>query len=139
MGSTSDNPESKRYAYEAGKRALEHFAEKNGWDVSVKDTRHLGFYEIEYHPDIFAVRADVAAVCGKVVRGGRVVAGPVMDGRELFGGMNAKYSGYMHRAVLRFDADSAHESCIRYREGLSADAIPSGGRMVYLPDFNVRK
>lgn len=137
-GSTSDNPESKRYAYEAGKRALEQFASENGWDVSVKHTRHLGFYEVEYHPDIFAVRRDVAAVCGKVVRRGRVIAGPVLDGRVLFEGMNAKYSGYMHRAVLRFDADSADERCVRYRKGLSAAETAAGGRMVYQPGLTVR-
>lgn len=139
MGSTSDNPESKRYAYEAGKRALEQFASKNGWDVSVKHTKHLGFYEIEYHPDIFSVRRDVAAVCGKVVSGGKIVAGPVMDGKQLFSGMNANYGGYMHRAVLKFDADSADERCIRYRKDISAESVPAGARMVYQPDYTVRK
>ena len=55
MASTADNPESKRYAYEAGKRALENFMAKNNWDGSVEHTRHLGFYRIEYKPDIFVV------------------------------------------------------------------------------------
>ena len=70
MASTSDNPESKRYAYEAGIRALENFAAKNEWNVSVEHTRHLGFYRIQYKPDIFQVRPDVTAVCGKKVRFG---------------------------------------------------------------------
>lgn len=135
--STADNPESKRYAYEAGKRALENFAAKNNWDVTVEHTKHLGFYRILYKPDIFSVRKDVTAVCGKKVRFGKVVAGPVVDGRELFAGMNAKYSGYMHKAVLSFDAESADESCIRRRKG--ADKTEKGGRMVYQPDFTVRK
>lgn len=135
--STADNPESKRYAYEAGKRALENFAARNNWDVTVEHTKHLGFYRILYKPDIFSVRADVTAICGKKVRFGKVVAGPVVDGRELFAGMNAKYSGYMHKAVLSFEAESADESCIRRREG--SDAAEKGGRMVYLPDFTVRK
>jgi glycosyltransferase involved in cell wall biosynthesis len=132
--STADNPESKRYAYEAGKRALENFAAKNNWDVTVEHTKHLGFYRIMYKPDIFGVRADVTAVCGKKVRFGKVVAGPVVDGRELFAGMNAKYSGYMHKAVLSFEAEDADESCIRRRKDARR-----GGRMVYLPDFTVRK
>lgn len=132
--STADNPESKRYAYEAGKRALENFAAKNNWDVIVEHTKHLGFYRIMYKPDIFGVRADVTAVCGKKVRFGKVVAGPVVDGRELFAGMNAKYSGYMHKAVLSFEAEDADESCIRRRKDAQR-----GGRMVYLPDFTVRK
>lgn len=135
--STADNPESKRYAYEAGKRALENFAAKNNWDVTVEHTKHLGFYRILYKPDIFSVRKDVTAVCGKKVRFGKVVAGPVVDGRELFAGMNAKYSGYMHKAVLSFEAESADESCIRRREG--ADKKEKSGRMVYQPDFTVRK
>ena len=135
--STSDNPESKRYAYEAGKRALENFLSKNNWNASVEHTRHLGFYRVQYKPDIFAVRKDVAAVCGKRVRFGRIVAGPVVDGRELFAGMNAKYGGYMHKAVLSFEAESADERCIRKRDdGLRQT---EDGRMVYLPEFTVRK
>lgn len=132
--STADNPESKRYAYEAGKRALENFASKNHWDVAVEHTKHLGFYKIIYKPDIFSVREDVTAVCGKKVRFGKVVAGPVVDGKELFVGMNAKYSGYMHKAVLSFEAESADESCILRREDGK-----EGGRMVYLPDIEGRK
>lgn len=135
--STSDNPESKRYAYEAGIRALENFAVKNEWDVSVEHTRHLGHYRIQYKPDIFHVRKDVTAVCGKKVRLGKVVSGPVVDGKQLFSGMNAKYSGYMHKAVLTFDAEGADEECIRKRD--DGHAVPEGGRMVYLPEFTVRK
>lgn len=136
MASTADNPESKRYAYEAGKRALENFAARNEWNVSVEHTKHLGFYRILYKPDIFHVREDVTAVCGKKVRLGRIVAGPVVDGKELFVGMNAKYSGYMHKAAVSFEAEAADESLIKRREDA---ATPTGGRMVYLPDFTVRK
>ncbi len=138
MASTADNPESKRYAYEAGKRALENFAARNEWNVSVEHTRHLGFYRMQYQPDIFGVRKDVAAVCGKKVRFGRVVSGPVVDGKELFAGMNANYSGYMHKAVLSFEAEAADEACIRRRDDADR-AQTEGGRMVYLPDFTVRK
>ncbi len=138
MASTSDNPESKRYAYEAGIRALENFAAKNEWNVSVEHTRHLGFYRIQYKPDIFQVRPDVTAVCGKKVRFGKVVAGPVVDGRELFAGMNEKYSGYMHKAVLTFEAEDADEACIRRRDEETLSSRTGGGRMVYLPEFTVR-
>ncbi len=142
MASTADNPESKRYAYEAGKRALEQFAAQNGWQVSVNHTRHLGFYEIVYEPDIFTVRKDVMAVCGKVVRRGRIVQGPVVDGKELFVGMNSRYSGYLHKAALKLDADWKSEklSCVRWREDRSfSEAEKDKGRIVYLPDFIVRK
>ena len=137
MASTSDNPESKRYAYEAGKRALENFLAKNEWAAQVEHTKHLGFYRVDYTPDIFAVRKDVTAVCGKTVRFGRVAKGPVVDGREWFSGMNIKYSGYLHRAVLGFEAEAADEKCIRRRDGLQQQT--ESGRMVYLPDFTVRK
>ncbi len=139
MASTAENPESKRYAYEAGKRALENFAARNEWNVRVEHTKHLGFYRMYYTPDIFAVRRDVTAVCGKKVRFGRVIEGPVVDGKELFVGMNAAYSGYMHKAVLCFDADSAPEECIKKREDQEAVSSGNFGRMVYLPEFTVRK
>ncbi len=138
MASTAENPESKRYAYEAGKRALENFAAKNEWNVSVEHTKHLGFYEITYLPDIFTVRRDVAGVCGKAVLFGRITAGPVVDGKELFLGMNARYGGYMHKAALKLDADSAPERCLRYRDGLDDIAGRENYRLVYLPDFVVR-
>ena len=138
--STADNPESKRYAYEAGKRALEEFARCNGWDVTVSDTKHLGFYDVTYHPDIFAVRKDVSAVCGKVVKGNRITEGPRWGNRMLFDGMNARYSGYMHRAVLKLSVDAYPAGCVKTREttGVSED-INTRGRFVYLPDFVVRK
>lgn len=145
MASTADNPESKRYAYEAGKRALEDFVSKNGWHAKVSHTRHLGFYDISYEPDIFAVRRDVTAVCGRVVQKGKVVKGPVVDGKMLFAGMNAAYSGYMHKASLKFEAEKADAACIRFREDApekSDDKKKNGdrnGRMVYLPEYIVRK
>ena len=137
MASTSDNPESKRYAYEAGKRALENFLSKNNWDVEVEHTKHLGFYKVKYCPNIFAVRKDVMAVCGKMVRFGRIVSGPVVDGKEWFSGMNMKYSGYLHRAVLSFEAEAADKRCIRYKESTTKQI--ESGRMIYQPDFTVRK
>lgn len=133
--STADNPESKRYAYEAGRRALESFVKENGWNASVKHTKHLGFYDIVYEPDIFQARPDVMAVCGRVLQKGRVTEGPVLDGRMLFKGMNSAYSGYMHRASLKFEAEKADEVCVIRRGGQTEQ----GGRMVYLPDYIVRK
>ena len=139
MASTADNPESKRYAYEAGKRALEEFARCSGWDATVEHTKHLGFYRMSYHPDLFAVRRDVMAVCGKVVAGGRITSGPVVDGKMLFEGMNERYSGYMHRAVLTLEADGSDEACLRLRTDKAVseeDKVKC--RTVYLPDFVVR-
>lgn len=46
--STAENPESKRYAYEAGRRAVQAAIERNGWNAQAKETAHVGFYRVEY-------------------------------------------------------------------------------------------
>lgn len=46
--STAENPESKRYAYEAGKRALEAHLKRKKENGEVSHTRHLGYYRIRY-------------------------------------------------------------------------------------------
>ena len=47
-GSTAGNPASKTYAYDAGKRALESYFERNSLQAAVTQTQHLGFYRITY-------------------------------------------------------------------------------------------
>lgn len=46
--STSGNPESKRYAFEAGKRAIEEHCKRQGYDVQVSHGRYLGLYRVKY-------------------------------------------------------------------------------------------
>lgn len=46
--STAENPESKLYAYEAGKRAIEDHLRRNGKEGNVEYTEHLGFYHVRY-------------------------------------------------------------------------------------------
>ena len=46
--STATNPDSKLYAYEAGKRAVKAHLERLGIDAEVSDTMHLGFYKVRY-------------------------------------------------------------------------------------------
>ena len=46
--STATNPDSKLYAYEAGKRAVKAHLERLGIDAEVSDTMHLGFYKVKY-------------------------------------------------------------------------------------------
>lgn len=48
MSSTAENPESKLYAYEAGKRAIEEHLRRNKEEGSVEYTEHLGFYHVRY-------------------------------------------------------------------------------------------
>ena len=120
--STASNPESKRYAYEAGKRALADFCAAQGWKVQVEDTRHLGFYAVRYLPDILEVRTDVAAVafplpprCGRLRSG--IYHSKRPDGAFVvrYGGMPRHFSGYMHRAVLQQDVEAADVRTMRVR------------------------
>ncbi len=48
--STAENPSSKRYAYEAGKRAVEAHLERKGIRAQVEHTAHLGFFRVIYEP-----------------------------------------------------------------------------------------
>ncbi|MBQ8189456.1 MAG: glycosyltransferase [Lachnospiraceae bacterium] len=132
QGSTAGNTESKRYAYDAGRRALEtYFA----GGVNVTDSVHLGFYKVKYEPDIFAMREDVAAVCGRVINNGIVVGG-------MFTGLRATSSGYMHRASLYMDCEitDVDKRALRLRPDLTnelEDALKKGMKLVYDPEFVV--
>lgn len=143
QGSTAGNTESKRYAYDAGRVALEAYFEAyfgvGTWKekVSVTDSMHLGFYEVEYKPDIFAVREDVAAVCGRVIRKGMVVGGP-------FVGLRKVSSGYMHRASLYMDCsiEELDERALKLRPDLTCglkEALEQGMKLVYDPNFVVER
>ncbi len=46
--STAENPESKIYAYEAGKRAIEDHLRRKNIDAEVLYTPHLGFFRVKY-------------------------------------------------------------------------------------------
>ncbi|MCR5420510.1 MAG: glycosyltransferase [Lachnospiraceae bacterium] len=46
--STAENPDSKLYAYEAGKRAIKAHLDRLNIDAQVSDTSHLGFFRIKY-------------------------------------------------------------------------------------------
>lgn len=99
--STAANPLSKRYAYDAGKRALQDFVEKRGWRAKVEEMPHVGYYKVVYENGIFAQREDVIAMAGKEIRHGKVVSGIYgKDGKMLYQGLPSFYSGYMHGAVL---------------------------------------
>lgn len=142
-GSTAENPQSKRHAYEAGRRAVQDFADGQGWRVRAVDTAHVGFYSLRYEGDIFESRTDIGAVGGRVVGRGRVadrrvasrdgaaagrpgynlprgrgkIVGGRMsrDGQVLYEGLPVHYSGYLHRAVLSQDAEAVDLRNIRVR------------------------
>lgn len=47
-GSTADNPASKMYAYEAGRRAIQDHLRRRGVEGEVSLKKDLGFYRVEY-------------------------------------------------------------------------------------------
>lgn len=121
--STSENTASKAYAYEAGKAALEDFCGKQGWDVSVEHSLHLGFYDISYRPDILTVRQDVGIVGGRILDGRRRICAGAYDwqGRCLFEGLHGQYSGgSTHRAVLKQDCAAVDIRCMRLQAPLQS-------------------
>ena len=48
QASTADNPASKMYAFDAGKRAIEAHLKRQGVEGTVSHTKDLGFYQVEY-------------------------------------------------------------------------------------------
>lgn len=104
--STAENPASKMYAYDAGRRAVQDFAAGRGWQVTVRDTKHLGFYAFQYDKPIFEVRPEIGAVGGPIIKSGKIVSGIMnREGKPLYGGLPKHFSGYMHRASLQQDAE----------------------------------
>lgn len=117
--STAENPESKRYAYDAGKRAVEDFLKINGWKGRVSHLRHLGFYRVDYEPDLFTNRPDVALIGGKLLNKKKQVVGGIYTagGKALYAGLHKEYSGYMHRAVLPQEAAMIDIRCMKASPG----------------------
>lgn len=101
LGSTAVNPQSKLYAYEAGKRAVEEDLHSRGIAANVSHSKHLGFYNVSFE-DIFRDRPEVAMVAGPVYRRGRVVGGARnSNGELLYGGLRKGFSGgHLHRASV---------------------------------------
>lgn len=114
-GSTAVNPASKQYAYDAGKRALEDFLRSRGWKGKVVHLRHLGFYRVNFLPDLFTNRLDTAVVGGKLVDKKNIVIGGIYmaDGTPVYTGLHKEYSGYMHRACLTQEAEVVDVRCMK--------------------------
>ncbi len=118
-GSTSENPWSKRYAYDAGRRAVQEFADRRGWDAKAVEMPHPGFYRLEYNGSPLKVRDDLAAVGGRLTEDGKVTGGRMgMDGSVFYEGLPVVYSGYLHRAILQQDAEALDVRSLELRESL---------------------
>ena len=104
--STAENPASKRYAYEAGKRAVQDFIAGKGWSGTVLDTEHVGYYRIAYEPDVLTARRDVAALGGSVLdRDNKITSGILLkDGSCPFAGLYSFFSGPANAAAVCRDA-----------------------------------
>ncbi|MCD8067773.1 MAG: glycosyltransferase [Lachnospiraceae bacterium] len=99
--STADNPQSKRYAYEAGLAAVKEDLQERGIQAAVSHSKHLGFYRVDYE-DIFRDRPEVAMVAGPVYRRNRI-AGGALDaaGKPVYQGLLRGFDGgHLHRAGL---------------------------------------
>lgn len=115
-GSTAENPQSKSYAYEAGRRAVQDFADRALWRAKAEDTVHVGFYRLRYEGDIFESRPDVGAVGGRLAHRGRIAGGRMTkEGAIMYAGLPVCYSGYLHRAMLPQDAYAADLRNIQVR------------------------
>lgn len=119
-GSTAENPESKRYAYEAGKRAVADFLKSGGIKAEVEDALHLGFYRTVYERGIFYQRPEIGVIGGKLLDARRKIAGGIFgeQGEVLYTGLKAGYSGYMHRAAVAQEAYAVDVRCMKVREEL---------------------
>jgi len=140
--STAANPESKRYAYEAGMMALKDFVEMSQWDATVEHSSHLGFYTVNYQKSIWEVRPEIAAIGGRVIKDGVVTGSPFVKGKPIFTGLHRHYSGYMHRAHLYLDVDELDKRCQKLRPDLNQtleEAKRMGMLLVYDPAFCVKE
>ena len=129
--STAENPASKQYAYDAGKRAVEDFIRARGWKGTVSHIRHLGFYRVDYQPDLISNRADVAVVGGKLLNKKNIITGGIYSatGELLYYGLHKEFSGYMHRASLQQEAEMVDIRCMK----LSMEAEAVLEEMIGLP------
>ncbi len=121
--STAENPQSKQYAYDAGMRALQDFADRMGWKARAVPLKHMGFYKLTFQPTPLKARTDVGAVGGRLVAGigSKTVGGRMTEtGEVYYEGLPAAYSGYLHRASLTQSAKALDIRCIEVDESLHA-------------------
>ncbi|MCR4903607.1 MAG: glycosyltransferase [Butyrivibrio sp.] len=119
--STAANPLSKRYAYDAGKRAVEDFLRNKNIPAHAVELPHVGFYRTEYDADVFDARPDIGIIGGKLIDKNGTIAGGIYseEGEILYNGLKKEYSGgFLHRAVLQQDADAVDLRCMKVRPEL---------------------
>lgn len=113
--STAENTASKRYAYEAGLRAVQDFMERHGFEARVSHSLHLGFYNVEYKPSLLRARADVAVVGGRILDRHNKMKACIQNekGEYLYVGTHREYSGRMHRFSMLQDVACVDLRCAK--------------------------
>ena len=112
--STADNPASKMYAFEAGKRAIEAHLKRTGTKGEVSHTQDLGFYRVKY------------PVQGKPLVS---VIIPNKDEKETLQTcleMLEKNTGYQNFEIIIVENNSTTDEIFRYYKELS------GNRKIHL-------
>ncbi|MCQ2522700.1 MAG: glycosyltransferase [Lachnospiraceae bacterium] len=105
--STAANPESKNYAYEAGKRAIEDFVKDNFGKAEVSHLLHKGFYRVDYKNEIFDLRQDIGAIGGYVTCGNKITSGAYDEnGNNICLITNIHHSGVNHVGAITRDVFS---------------------------------
>lgn len=111
-------PTARNMLTKRGLRALQDHAAERGIPAKAEETRHVGFYRLQY-TEVLQERPDVAAVGGRVLSGknrGRIAGGRMTaDGKVFYEGLPKDFGGYLHRAELSQDAEALDLRCIRIR------------------------
>lgn len=101
--STAENPESKMYAYEAGKRAVQSAYCAADRKIEVVHGRHLGYYQpgVDKPEVLLAQDKKIGCIGGAVYKRNKIIGG-AMDakGNVTYKGLHKKFQGYMNRAHL---------------------------------------
>ena len=119
--STAENPESKMYAYEAGKRAVQAAYAELGRNLTVVHGRHLGFYqpEVASKEQLFSFDKEIGCIGGAVYKGNKIVSGAMdLQGNVRYKGLHKKFQGYMNRAHLLQSVEAVDVRNILVRDEL---------------------
>lgn len=162
--STASNPESKTYAYEAGKRAIADYLKRAGIRARVEKIKHNGFFRVEYEDyldyssnnahykrkidltknvrgrlayTLFLNRYDIGGVGGPLVLNNKITGGLIDDTKTCpFDGLNVNFSGYMHRASLQQGGYGVDIRNMMVSEALGHCVVEIGESKEFLYLFN---
>ena len=163
-GSTASNPQSKMYAYNAGRRAIADYLRKAGIHADVKPLKHNGFFRVKYRdyldypkggPQIkrkkeltsdlrgsiayrmFLNRFEIGVIGGPIITKHKFVGGIIDNTKTCpYDSMNAHFSGYMHRAVLQQDATTVDIRNMMIADGLGKSLVKIAMDEEYMHLFN---